>query len=380
VLVLAPHPDDDVLAAAGLLRWVRRHGGEARVVYATTGENNPWAQRAFERRWRIGPLERRRWGARRRLEALESLRRLGVGPGSTAFLGLPDQRLTETLLASPEALVAPLAAEITAWKPTLLLAPSLRDRHPDHGVIAIATRAALARLPLRLGVLTLAYMIHGPLAPGGHRWTFRMEEGPRVAKREALLAHESQLVWHRRAFLGACSADECFVDEGAGAVADESFPGGGTLRSEPYGWRFGLHAGVRDRLDRLSVLVVARTQGAVRATRVPVVTGRTRAWTWEGRPELSGAIRLERLGADLEATFVGGPAAAQAEWFVKTELESERRYGFMDRWPWLRVAQAEVVPTNGATPQTFNGYTNGRTAVPMLAPDPVVKVPLATRP
>ena len=53
LLVLAPHPDDESLAIGGLLRLARAVGASVRVIYLTSGENNPWAQRACERRWRV---------------------------------------------------------------------------------------------------------------------------------------------------------------------------------------------------------------------------------------------------------------------------------------------------------------------------------------
>src|SRR5437016_12191020 len=76
LLVLAPHPDDESLAIGGLLRLARAVGASVRVIYLTSGENNPWAQRACERRWRIGFVERQRWGRRREGETLASLARL----------------------------------------------------------------------------------------------------------------------------------------------------------------------------------------------------------------------------------------------------------------------------------------------------------------
>src|SRR5712691_10451751 len=41
LLVIAPHPDDDVLGAGGLMQRVRAGGGSVRVVYLTDGEGYP---------------------------------------------------------------------------------------------------------------------------------------------------------------------------------------------------------------------------------------------------------------------------------------------------------------------------------------------------
>ena len=73
VMVIAPHPDDDILAAGGLLQHALHLGGMVRVVYITDGENNPWPQRIIERRWRVTDADRERWGRRRPEEALAAL-------------------------------------------------------------------------------------------------------------------------------------------------------------------------------------------------------------------------------------------------------------------------------------------------------------------
>src|SRR5438046_1313541 len=88
-----------------------------------------------------GLLSRRparlRWGARRRREALAALAALNVSPRQAVFFGLPDHGLTALLLTAREPSVALLAAEIAAWSPTIVVAPSYRDRHPDHSALAI---------------------------------------------------------------------------------------------------------------------------------------------------------------------------------------------------------------------------------------------------
>ena len=59
LLVLVPHPDDESVATGGLLQHATAVGAKALVVFFTEGDNNPWAQRALEVRWRIGPVRPR---------------------------------------------------------------------------------------------------------------------------------------------------------------------------------------------------------------------------------------------------------------------------------------------------------------------------------
>src|SRR6185295_13542272 len=48
LLVVAPHPDDEVLGAGGLMQRVHETGGTVRVVYLTNGEGYPEGVEAEE--------------------------------------------------------------------------------------------------------------------------------------------------------------------------------------------------------------------------------------------------------------------------------------------------------------------------------------------
>ena len=75
-IILAPHPDDDVIAAGGLIQRVLAARGEVHVVFITDGENNPWPQRLIERKFFLESGDRAKWGAMRRRGIL-----LEQGPG-----------------------------------------------------------------------------------------------------------------------------------------------------------------------------------------------------------------------------------------------------------------------------------------------------------
>src|SRR5262249_40975912 len=65
LLVLAPHPDDEIVSNGGLILAARAAGAAVRIVWATDGGRNPWAQVAHERRWPVGTGDPGRWGAPR---------------------------------------------------------------------------------------------------------------------------------------------------------------------------------------------------------------------------------------------------------------------------------------------------------------------------
>src|SRR5262245_21790784 len=98
LLVVAPHPDDETLAAGGLIHRVVSSGGLVRVVWLTSGD--AFAE-GVETRNKIKdprPRDYRSYGTLREGEARTALTTLGVDRKSLTFLGFPDEGLC--LLAS----------------------------------------------------------------------------------------------------------------------------------------------------------------------------------------------------------------------------------------------------------------------------------------
>lgn len=210
-LVLAPHPDDEVLGAGGLLQMLAREHAAVRVVLLTRGENNPWPQRLLERRWLIGEREREHWGKRRLGECRMALHTLGLAPELVLVsLGWPDGEIGNLLMESPEALVTRLAQEFADFAPTHVVLPCADDRHPDHNSAAIAAALALERVQPR--PQTLAYLVHGAArVPPGVALALDSEQ--RQTKLSALRQHATQLALSRGRF-------EAFVRPQEGFYAD----------------------------------------------------------------------------------------------------------------------------------------------------------------
>jgi len=190
LLVVAPHPDDETIATGLLIQQVRAAGGEVRILLLTEGDNNPWPQRWLERRVCIRAGDRQRWGRRRRAEMLRALQCLGVPAQALQPLGWPDMGITDELLQSRGASVSALAAAIGQFGPSLVVAPALADRHPDHAAAHVMVRLALAERadppPL------LCYLVHGR-AGDGEVFEIHGSAKQSAGKRAALAAHRSQM-------------------------------------------------------------------------------------------------------------------------------------------------------------------------------------------
>lgn len=121
VLQLAPHPDDEVLAAGGTLLRLRDAGWTVVTLVCSLG-------RAQQRE-------------RRRAEVEEACARAGFAlrlPAAQLAIGSADD-----LTAARSALAAEIGAALDEVAPALLIGPSPHDEHPAHAVVGRATADAL---------------------------------------------------------------------------------------------------------------------------------------------------------------------------------------------------------------------------------------------
>ena len=128
-LVVAPHPDDEVLGVGGLLAMLRA----AEVVAVTDGEASHPGSTVHT------PA---RLAALRRDETAEALRRLGVGDTPVVHLGQPDGGIDE------EAVAAALTARLTPGR--WCLTTWRGDGHPDHEAVGRSAATACAATGARL--------------------------------------------------------------------------------------------------------------------------------------------------------------------------------------------------------------------------------------
>src|SRR5437773_1941009 len=211
LMLFAPHPDDEALACSVILQQAVRAGAAIRIVYVTDGDDNPWPQRALERRWSLSPSDRKRWGELRCAESLAALRILDIHPADVQFLGLPDQGLTDLLLRDCDSALTRLTQVIDHWSPTDILAPSLFDIHPDHNAVAVMMRLIFADF-LAPGVSQWNYLLHGRSPAFFDRAAgLSPSEVETATKRDAIRRHQTQIKLSRRRFLRYATRPERFL-------------------------------------------------------------------------------------------------------------------------------------------------------------------------
>jgi LmbE family N-acetylglucosaminyl deacetylase len=212
LMVLAPHPDDESLAAGGLVQRALSRRARVSVVFVTDGENNPWPQRALERRLWIGAHQREGWARRRRAEADQALRELGAESASVRRLGWPDGGVTWMLLEETGAMLATMRGLLEQEQPTVLVLPDLVDRHPDHSAMHVLMEMAFQSMPRASKPECLGYLLHGRSRAGAPlRAVFTLHPDELARKRRAIAAHTSQTALSGRRLMRSATDTESFV-------------------------------------------------------------------------------------------------------------------------------------------------------------------------
>ena len=231
LIVVAAHPDDETLGAAGLIRRVHRRGGHVTVIVATDGEASHPASPTHTRE-QIAEL--RRAEVERAVDSLAEGTRLH-------FLGIPDGALRE----HSDRLVEAIAGVLDRQKGRdgenglLVVAPWSGDGHRDHRIAA----EAVARVCDARGIRHMGYPIwlwHWG-APDDVPWesaqTLTLTADEVAAKQNAIDLHASQI-----APLSPAPGDEAVVHAEMRAHFDRAVelfliePPARSVRSMTAGW------------------------------------------------------------------------------------------------------------------------------------------------
>jgi LmbE family N-acetylglucosaminyl deacetylase len=251
VVVFVPHPDDESIAASGLIQRVLEGEGKLRIVFVTNGDGYTYAVRLRAKNAHVTAKDYIEYGKKRQEEALQALCELGVQPEDSVFLGFPDDGiddLWESYWSSVQPFISPhtlfdrphtrglkrwvkysgvslrdeIERVVKEFSPDWVVLPDPRDYHPDHATAGVFVLDALETLysnedtfPARV----LTYLVHYKDYPQAGEWSREISStgvgghskisektladtnwltlplGPEEVegKRRALLAHASQL-------------------------------------------------------------------------------------------------------------------------------------------------------------------------------------------
>ena len=182
LVVVAPHPDDEVLACGGLIALHAAQAGQTLLVAVSDGE----ASHAGSLGWDALQLGRRRRG-----ESADGLGRLGAPQAQVLRLGMPDGAVVahaDDLFHSLRRVLLASDVVVCTWR---------LDGHPDHEASGLAAVRACAGTGCAL-LEAPVWMWHWA-APADPRVPWHrlvgLGLGPDIVRRKqaALAAHATQL-------------------------------------------------------------------------------------------------------------------------------------------------------------------------------------------
>lgn len=279
ILVFAPHCDDEVLGAGGLIQRALKVGALVRVVLVTNGDGFTQAARDEARSPIVPPGRYLELAYTRQGETLAALELLGLSSEHVTFLGFPDRGTStewewnwtrDNPFTSPftrtnrspygnsyvphasycgSAIVDELTSIIHEFKPDVIVVPHPNDTHPDHWGTHNFVMYALADLnlldpqpafsiagPARPAVLT--YLVHranwptaGSQSPqtklgppssltniGTEWWSFDLTPEEARIKHNAIVTYQSQIAVTGRALLSFATSNDLFGEIPAAPV------------------------------------------------------------------------------------------------------------------------------------------------------------------
>lgn len=261
ILVLAPHPDDEVLGAGGVIQQAVAQKLPIKVVFLTYGDSNQWSFFLYRRHPVVFPIAVENMGIVRHDEAINASHILGVGPQNLIFLGYPDfgtlniwyyhwnkrpayRSIMTRVTAVPykgayrfgapykgEEILGDLRSILREFKPTKIFVSHPADHNGDHLALYLYTRVALWDEGMEGSVQLYPYLIHylaWPKPKGYHPekdltppgaidgqeiWKqYRLSASQMEGKRQALQAHKTQYFSSPKYLLSFVKFNELFGD------------------------------------------------------------------------------------------------------------------------------------------------------------------------
>jgi len=184
ILVLAPHPDDEVIGCGGTLRKHILAGGHITVAFMTDGaKGRPAAEKLRQLSGENGEESAVSVSELRKQEARRAAAIVGIQ--DLIFLGYPDAGLS----ASP-GVVSKLASLLSQTRPDLVYLPFFTDTHHDHHMTnEVLIRAMGSSEVAKQPFLCCGYEIWNPIFPNCVV-EIRSEMGVKI---RALKQYQSQL-------------------------------------------------------------------------------------------------------------------------------------------------------------------------------------------
>jgi LmbE family N-acetylglucosaminyl deacetylase len=265
LMVFSPHPDDETLAAGGLIQRVLSLGGAVKVVFMTSGDAFTEGVEKENGIARPTAQDYRNYGKMRKKEARQALRILGMKKQDVVFLNFPDgglrnllrehwldkfpyfrspftledrPQIEDTLLPSiefsGEDVKRAIERLLEDFRPTLIAVADFRDQRSEHCSTYFFVTKALKKLRTKEPTFDpeiITYLVHfrqwpvGTGAGTGPRvnppegfdeeqtdWiAFSLSSNELANKRKSLMEYESQMRVMGRYLMSFARSNELFL-------------------------------------------------------------------------------------------------------------------------------------------------------------------------
>ncbi|MFX1534260.1 MAG: PIG-L deacetylase family protein [Promethearchaeota archaeon] len=261
ILILAPHPDDEVLGCGGVIQRAIEMKLPLQIVFFTYGDSNEWSFLRYRKYPVVLPQQVRRMGLVRHEEAIKATKLLGLSSAQVIFLGYPDfgtLRIWQSRWRSRpplrsmftkvrkvpyknafrpgafykgEEILKDLKTIISDFCPTKIFLSHRHDFNTDHQALYLFTRVALWDLEPQIKPHLYPFLIHfdkwpyprsyqpvDPLDPPKKleqvlRWVKHQLTNEEIkTKYTALNAHKTQVSSNRKYLDSFIKTNELFGD------------------------------------------------------------------------------------------------------------------------------------------------------------------------
>lgn len=255
ILILAPHPDDEVLGCGGIIQKALSKTLPIKVVFFTYGDNNEWSFWAYRKHPVIFSKSVQNMGLIRHSEAQEADKVLGLLPEQLVFLGYPDfgtlniwynhwderppfkSMLTKVravpyknafrtgALYKGEEVLKDLSEILREFRPTKIFLSHPADHNVDHRALYLFTNVALWDLGIEDKVKLYPFLVHYKFwpQPRGHHPQGKLSP-PDLYKKEIsweisvldtdeVIRKDNALKKHHSQFKTAASYLDAFIKE-----------------------------------------------------------------------------------------------------------------------------------------------------------------------
>lgn len=190
ILILAPHPDDEILGCCGIIQRAIKLNIPLRIVFLTYGDFNQWSFLVYRGHPVFMPKAVQGMGLVRYKETLEAAKALGIPAEQLTFLGYPDfstldiwyshwgarppceSMLTKTKAVpymnafrpgapyKGEEILQDLKTIFREFKPTKIFLSHPSDHNGDHKALYLFSRVALWDLEKEIKAVLCPYPVH----------------------------------------------------------------------------------------------------------------------------------------------------------------------------------------------------------------------------